>query len=385
MMTLPSNATDADLLAVVGIWVDLLAAGEYAQAQAVLAHGVENRDWPPERVAAVIAAYEPCIQARAEGAVRVTPVRTARVADFLPRRAVSRYKFDSRPAMEGMIHFDLPINGAWSDLMANFWIRRVTGGLALELWDLQVIGGAMTEAEWLACSDPTAMLKFLRHRASDRQYRLFAVACARDELARAQAGQGCFSFGEELDARYTELFWHPELGYEAAVRACESVAEGGVPRQHFPRWIVGYKGWNPGEVALIAYAALGHDPDDLGPVPAEVIAATVRHYTTHPAVYLRDIFGNPFRPIAIGPACLTWQDGTIVKIAQAAYDERAMPSGELDRTNLAVLADALEEAGCANVDILEHLRSPAPHVRGCWVVDLVLAKECIMPEPASGP
>jgi hypothetical protein len=48
---------------------------------------------------------------------------------------------------------------------------------------------SMTEGEWLACSDPTAMPRFLRHRASDRQYRLFAVACVRDELARAQAGK----------------------------------------------------------------------------------------------------------------------------------------------------------------------------------------------------
>ena len=52
-----------------------------------------------------------------------------------------------------------------------------------------------------------------------------------------------------------------------------------------------------------------------------------------------------------------------------------MPAGTLDNTRLAVLADALEEAGCTEADILGHLRGPGPHVRGCWVVDLILGKE----------
>jgi hypothetical protein len=83
---------------------------------------------------------------------------------------------------------------------------------------------------------------------------------------------------------------------------------------------------------------------------------------------LRDIFGNPFRPITINPAWLSWNEGTIPKIAQAIYDERAF-----DR--MPILADALEEAGCTNADILSHCRQPGEHVRGCWVVDLILGKE----------
>jgi hypothetical protein len=64
-----------------------------------------------------------------------------------------------------------------------------------------------------------------------------------------------------------------------------------------------------------------------------------------------------------------------VSLAQAAYDERNLPSGHLDNARLAVLSDALEEAGCTDADILSHLRSPGLHVRGCWALDLVLAKE----------
>jgi hypothetical protein len=83
---------------------------------------------------------------------------------------------------------------------------------------------------------------------------------------------------------------------------------------------------------------------------------------------LREIFGNPFRPVAVEPSWLRWQDGTVVRIARAIYDERAF-----DR--LPILADALEEAGCTNTDILSHCRQSGGHVRGCWVVDLLLGKE----------
>jgi predicted component of type VI protein secretion system len=75
----------------------------------------------------------------------------------------------------------------------------------------------------------------------------------------------------------------------------------------------------------------------------------------------------------LDPAWLSWHDGAVVKLAQAAYDQRP-PSGDLDRARLAVLADALEEAGCPVKDMLDHLRGPVPHVRGCWAVDLLLGK-----------
>jgi hypothetical protein len=88
-------------------------------------------------------------------------------------------------------------------------------------------------------------------------------------------------------------------------------------------------------------------------------------------VLLRDVIGNPSRPAKVDD---TWLTTDAPSLARAAYDERALPSGELDRQRLAVLADALEEVGCNNAEILGHLRAPGPHVRGCRALDLILGK-----------
>jgi hypothetical protein len=80
---------------------------------------------------------------------------------------------------------------------------------------------------------------------------------------------------------------------------------------------------------------------------------------------IRDLFGNPFRPVHLNPA---WKTGNVVTLAQAIYDDHAFE-------RMPILADALEEAGCTEEAILSHCRGPGPHVRGCWVVDLLLGKE----------
>jgi hypothetical protein len=80
---------------------------------------------------------------------------------------------------------------------------------------------------------------------------------------------------------------------------------------------------------------------------------------------LREVFGNPFCPITFSPELRT---DTALSLARQMYDSRnfsAMP----------ILADALQDAGCDNDDVLAHCRGEGPHVRGCWVVDLVLGKE----------
>jgi hypothetical protein len=89
------------------------------------------------------------------------------------------------------------------------------------------------------------------------------------------------------------------------------------------------------------------------------------------AKFLRDLYGNPFRLITLSRANLTPQ---VVALAQAAYEQRELPAGTLDVARLAILADALEEAGCTDQSILVHLRGPGPHARGCWVVDLLLGQ-----------
>jgi hypothetical protein len=80
---------------------------------------------------------------------------------------------------------------------------------------------------------------------------------------------------------------------------------------------------------------------------------------------IRDIFGNPFRPVTFDSA---WRTANVLGLAQTIYDARAF-----DR--MPILADALEDAGCTSAEILTHCRQPGDHVRGCWVVDLILGKE----------
>jgi hypothetical protein len=86
---------------------------------------------------------------------------------------------------------------------------------------------------------------------------------------------------------------------------------------------------------------------------------------------LRDVFGNPFRPITLSPA---WQTPTILALAEAAYENRSLPAGTLEPDRLAILADALEESGCTDGPLLEHLRGPGPHVRGCFALDAVTGR-----------
>src|SRR5262249_7206516 len=82
-------------------------------------------------------------------------------------------------------------------------------------------------------------------------------------------------------------------------------------------------------------------------------------------VMVRDIFGDPFRSCTIDSA---WLTSIVLSLTRTIYDERAF-----DR--MPILGDALEEAGCDNKDMLDHCRQLDDHVRGCWVIDLLLGKE----------
>jgi hypothetical protein len=80
---------------------------------------------------------------------------------------------------------------------------------------------------------------------------------------------------------------------------------------------------------------------------------------------LREILGHPFRPVGFDSS---WRTPTVLALARTTYEERAFE-------HLPILADALEEAGCSNKELLAHCRGPGPHVLGCWVLDLVLGQE----------
>jgi len=200
----------------------------------------------------------------------------------------------------------------------------------------------MTESEWLASTDPQRMLEFLRDRASDRKLRLFVCACCR-RIWRLLTYDG--------STRGVEV---AELYAEGEVTAKE------MARRVSPELLSTHKLAGPGRDA--AYAA----------ALSSVAYSTPDNVTAAHAHLLRDIFVNPFRLVSLDPA---WRTSTVTALATAAYEERQPPAGHLDPDRLAVLADALEDAGCDNPDILSHLRGPGPHVRGCWVVDWILKKE----------
>jgi hypothetical protein len=83
---------------------------------------------------------------------------------------------------------------------------------------------------------------------------------------------------------------------------------------------------------------------------------------------LREVFGNPFRVAVPSPDWLSWNRGTVLKMAESIYEERRF-------CELPILGDALQDAGCDDAEILRHCREPGEHVRGCWVVDLLLGKK----------
>jgi hypothetical protein len=88
-----------------------------------------------------------------------------------------------------------------------------------------------------------------------------------------------------------------------------------------------------------------------------------------------DIFGNPFRPLPpLDASLLKRNNGVIMSLAQAAYDERILPEGTLDPGRLAILCDALEESGHADAGLVEHLRGGS-HYRGCHGIDAILGRE----------
>jgi hypothetical protein len=230
----------------------------------------------------------------------------------------------------------------------------------------------MTEAEWLACIDPQRMLKQLWGKVSDRKHRLFAVACCRRiwQLLSDERSRQAVEIAEryaDAEATADEL----ETASDAASAVWETeqeqaLTEGTWDRESLsPPYTASAAAYN----VAIPLGWWGGAPAFVPPdeIIREVIADGAAERVAQCAL-LRDIFGNPFRSVSVDPSWPRWNDRTIPRIAQGIYEERAF-----DR--LPILHDALLDAGCDNEDILAHCRGAGPHVRGCWVIDLILGKE----------
>lgn len=241
----------------------------------------------------------------------------------------------------------------------------------------------MTEAEWHTRPAPRKLLEHLEecHSASERKLRLFAVACCRrvqqcfvdpcqhaavdvlerfangeapvEELHGAMTAVSRIGDGEILSSSENKDEQDPSWT-DAASHAAEVISQAtcyDLPVEDNPRFIDR------------VHDVVMNTVDSAGSIRAGSLQANEAERQALCGL-LRDIFGNPFRPFSFADS---WRSETVVAVATGIYAERAF-----DR--MPILADALEEAGCDHPDVLAHCREPGPHVRGCWVVDLVLGK-----------
>jgi hypothetical protein len=220
----------------------------------------------------------------------------------------------------------------------------------------------MTEREWNRAVYPVAGLyHFANHGPlpSERKLRLLACACVRrawhllddDRSRRAIESAELYADGQVTRRKL-----------DGAGRAARRV--GGAP---------GIAAASAAELNLHRLVSLHGQAQLIFVVTAAGEAsravgtstAKLRREQKAQAVLLRDIFGNPFRPVTLSPA---WRTDTAVALARTMYESR-------DFSPMPILADALQDAGCDSADVLDHCRGPGPHCRGCWVVDLVLGWE----------
>jgi len=230
----------------------------------------------------------------------------------------------------------------------------------------------MTEAEWLTATDPTPMLAFLRGRVSNRKLRLIACGCCRriwtllvDERSRA----GIEVVERYVDGRATQQ--ELSAAQEAATRAADLPSWRHIRGMYTDEHRLGFAA-----AAVQRATRPTEKPDALAEAMKQAIhfswsaesigqvRSRVQETSTFQCQIIRCATGNPFRPVTVDPR---WRSETAVDLATGIYAERAF-----DR--MPILADALEEAGCDNADVLAHCRGDGPHVRGCWVVDLLLGK-----------
>jgi hypothetical protein len=245
----------------------------------------------------------------------------------------------------------------------------------------------LTESQWLADAPVFDLTDFIAEVGSGRKLRLFTHACCRrvEHLLvdpRSRSALVAVSRYAEGECGRDELVAHWR-GARAAKRAievplvrdgrlhttAESLAASAVAYAVSPYYAGAiikpfYHSSTVTDAANAALVATGSVAYARAEERSECEAAQAAEAAVQ-TLLLRDIFGNPFRPVAFSPS---WRTDTAVALARQMYESRdfgAMP----------ILADALQEAGCEDAAILSHCRGTGPHVRGCWVVDLVLGKE----------
>jgi hypothetical protein len=275
----------------------------------------------------------------------------------------------------------------------------------------------MTESEWLNTFRYRTMYDHVRKLVTARRARLYMVACCRLKHAEffdsrieaaLEAAERCaddpraeailLGFQEKLEAgRLPEEFrsLHTDLPDNGIVSQLARAVWGARQLRHenFARdakcdiaWAVNLSlQLRPGtlvqfrvgdaaeccaaEIASAGFSLLSEPPLELfdGDPPDGDLPYAEIEISLAIANILRDIFGNPFRPVSVVPGLLAWKDRRLPRLAHAIYDAKAFD-------DMPILADALEEAGCSSAEILGHCRSGQSHVRVCWVVDLLLGK-----------
>jgi hypothetical protein len=222
----------------------------------------------------------------------------------------------------------------------------------------------LTESEWWECAKPGPMLAFVRGRASDRKLRLFACACC--QSVRRFIPVGPCRDAVEVSLRYAD--GEATADELAVARAAAEIAAAQTGSHGAAAWAA-CEAANPS--ALRAALAAAEQAQELirrpNPRAAEEEARTQ-------AGFLRDIFGDPFRGVRAEHFRRLARDPVVQEIAEGVY-------AGAPHEDMKALAGELERLGCPSPAVLEHCRSAEPHVRGCWVIDLILGKEAGPSQP----
>jgi hypothetical protein len=232
----------------------------------------------------------------------------------------------------------------------------------------------VTEAEWLNCTEPGPMLEFLHAKVSARKLRLFACACCRrvwhlltDEPSRAavEFAERVADGADDGEGLYLAIVGAETVANARAAAATDAADMAASSAAFAARNTMLTDAAVAADYCSANVASAAYHAASVARVPSAAVSRAAERFGQ--VRLLCEMFGNPFRPVPSVADWVAWNDGTLRRIAHAIDAERAFE-------RLPILADALEDAGCDDADILNHCRKPGEHVRGCWVVDLLSGK-----------